>query len=149
MWSKSPSRNWNPLQNPGISSAQKTRIYSSRFRWWCCSTCGWSIMPSCLPPIFLPSSPSTRCFFFYSEFRFVWSEYVSSALSILTPQTLAILRTWTPAVQVQGPFHWRVQWSVGCATKACFTWPDLVANAKIALYMLWRSLERTTSTMCK
>ena len=46
------------------------------------------------------------------------------------PSKLAILRTWTPAVQVQGPFHWRVRWSLGCATKACFTWPDLVANAK-------------------
>ena len=49
------------------------------------------------------------------------------------PSKLAILRTWTPAVQVQGPFHWRVRSSLGCATKACFTWPDLVADAKIAL----------------
>ena len=85
---------------------------------------------------FLPNSPSTRCFFFYSEFRFLWSEYSSSALSILTPQTLAILRTWTPAVQVQGPFHWRVQWPVGCATKACFTWPDLLLDVKYPLYTL-------------
>ena len=131
MWSKSPSRNWNPLQNPGMSSAQKTRIYSSRFRWWSCSTCGWSIMPSCLPPIFLPSSPSTRCFFFYSEFRFLWSEYFSSALSILTPQNWLfwgpgpLLYRFKPFHSLEGPMICMV------CNKSMFHLTRLVARCEI------------------
>ena len=77
-------------------------------------------MPSCLPPIFLPSSPSTRWFFFYSEFRFLWSAVFFFCPKYSDPSKLAILRTWTPAVQVQGPFHWRVRSSLGCGNKSMF-----------------------------
>ena len=34
-----------------------------------------------------------------------------------------------------------------CATKACFTWPDLLLDVKIPLYILGRNLERTSAML--
>ena len=131
MWSKTPSRNWNPLQNPGISSAQKTRIYSSRFRWWCCSTCGWSIMPSCLPPIFLPSWPSTRCFFllFWVSLFMIWIFFFCPKYP--DPSKLAILRTWTFCCTGSGPLPFEGPMIRRVCNKSMFHLTQLVARCKI------------------
>ena len=55
------------------------------------------------------------------------------------PSKLAILRTWTPAVQVQGPFHWRVRSSLGCATSSMFHLTRLGGRCKNCP-LIWEEL---------